>query len=537
MAKAKKRFGATDIGAELLPIMTRGLYRDPLDTLREYVQNSIDADATEVTVKISSDLVSIRDNGHGMKPDVAQAAIRLGMSEKDPTEDVGFRGIGIYSAFNICETLEIFTRPSRGGTSRILFEFSRIRESLEEEELQRMQGQPSQLSLEKLLAGAVSVEQVETSPLSGKGTLVMMVGIRGDVYKKLTSRVEVRKYLESVVPAPFRKDFRYKRDLEKKFEAEDYNIVNLKLDVDGVVDQCYKPYSDSMFTHQEGKSLKFFDLKNQLGSGRLGFAWVCINDARKVLPRSELRGLLVRKFGFAVGDRDYFAKFFSRLVYNNRITGEIIITDPGLLPNAARSDFEPSPLHDSLYLAFGTLAGNISKWADGIQNEFKATEELETISPAVFEVIQTIQESERDIAILLRLSNQLVSYEKRLDTHKQRLKSSNPKLLARTVKALKEGKSQITEILEARPQAKGKRQRVKKRRRAQAAAPSESELTHAKDKPANLSELLSSLDLDVSKEMLIFIDYIENEVLHRKLSQQEYSDLLEELGEYLEKTL
>jgi len=42
---AKKKFGAQDIGAELLPVITRGLYRDPLDALREYIQNAIDAKA------------------------------------------------------------------------------------------------------------------------------------------------------------------------------------------------------------------------------------------------------------------------------------------------------------------------------------------------------------------------------------------------------------------------------------------------------------------------------------------------------------
>jgi len=38
----KIRFDKKDIGAELLSILTTGLYRDTLDTLREYIQNGID---------------------------------------------------------------------------------------------------------------------------------------------------------------------------------------------------------------------------------------------------------------------------------------------------------------------------------------------------------------------------------------------------------------------------------------------------------------------------------------------------------------
>ena len=117
MRDKRKQFGPKDIGAELLPIITRGLYRDPLDALREYIQNSIDAEAKSVYVKVTPDLVSIRDDGNGMAREVAQRAIRLGMSEKNPKHDIGFRGIGVYSAFNICDRLEIYSRTTAAEES------------------------------------------------------------------------------------------------------------------------------------------------------------------------------------------------------------------------------------------------------------------------------------------------------------------------------------------------------------------------------------------------------------------------------------
>jgi len=39
----RTRFSKEDIGGEPLPILTSGLYRHKLDTLRHYVQNAIDA--------------------------------------------------------------------------------------------------------------------------------------------------------------------------------------------------------------------------------------------------------------------------------------------------------------------------------------------------------------------------------------------------------------------------------------------------------------------------------------------------------------
>ena len=86
----KIRFNKKDIGAELLSILTTGLYRDTLDTLREYIQNGIDAGATSMSIKITPDTITIEDNGQGMTEVVTRHAIRLGISDKNPITSVGF---------------------------------------------------------------------------------------------------------------------------------------------------------------------------------------------------------------------------------------------------------------------------------------------------------------------------------------------------------------------------------------------------------------------------------------------------------------
>jgi HSP90 family molecular chaperone len=40
-------FSKEDIGGEILPILTTGLYGNTLDALREYIQNSVDAKTSE----------------------------------------------------------------------------------------------------------------------------------------------------------------------------------------------------------------------------------------------------------------------------------------------------------------------------------------------------------------------------------------------------------------------------------------------------------------------------------------------------------
>src|SRR4030043_2094636 len=137
MTEEIRRFEKEDIGGELLPILTTGLYRDVLDTLREYIQNGIDAKAKCIELRVDPDQIVIDDDGIGMNKDDARKAIRLGISDKNPVQNVGFRGIGIYSAFNLCNSVEMFTKHKKDNTYRISFDFKKIREEILKEQERR----------------------------------------------------------------------------------------------------------------------------------------------------------------------------------------------------------------------------------------------------------------------------------------------------------------------------------------------------------------------------------------------------------------
>ena len=107
----------SDIGAELLSILTRGMYLDPLDALREYVQNGVDAKAKNIFIKIRQNTVVIEDDGEGMNATTMRKAIRLGISDKNPAKDVGFMGIGLYSSFHLCDKLLIYSKTKNVSPS------------------------------------------------------------------------------------------------------------------------------------------------------------------------------------------------------------------------------------------------------------------------------------------------------------------------------------------------------------------------------------------------------------------------------------
>jgi hypothetical protein len=334
-------FGKQDIGAEILPILTSGLYRDTFDTLREYIQNSIDAQSEHIRLEIDPDVISIRDDGSGMTAPAARRAIRLGISDKNPLDHVGFRGIGVYSAFNLCDRLTIYSRTLGDDYEHVLrFDFARMRNDLISEAERRKQDLPSSLHLEGLLNSTVSATVSEPTMIRSHGTLAVMSGLLTDVYERLMDWEQVRQYLENVVPLPFNPDFRFKEEIEERLETESTRIVPLTLKINAREEPLYRPYTNDIFSNGGRYSPKFVEVNG--GGERFGLAWVCINDARKVLPNKRLRGILIKKFEFSIATRDFLEPFFGRTVYNRRITGELIVQHPDLIPNAARSDFEPN---------------------------------------------------------------------------------------------------------------------------------------------------------------------------------------------------
>ena len=129
-----------EVGGELLDILSRGLYSDAKDALREYVQNGVDAVAEDIVITVDGSRVVIRDDGHGMDEEGIRAARRFGMSSKSPRDMVGYRGIGIYSSFGICEEMTISSRQA--GMANLIgwtFRFGEMRRLLESDKVLRCQ--------------------------------------------------------------------------------------------------------------------------------------------------------------------------------------------------------------------------------------------------------------------------------------------------------------------------------------------------------------------------------------------------------------
>src|SRR6266702_5624873 len=152
--------GVDDIGGELLSILSTGLYTNPLDCIREYVQNAVDANASTATIKITGNSVHVFDNGDGMSLEELVQARQFGLSLKSLTEHVGFRGIGIYSGFDLCNRLRITSKKAGDVRQNLLvFEFGAMKAQLEEDK--RKSANERKTSLVELLSTHTKVCRIQ----------------------------------------------------------------------------------------------------------------------------------------------------------------------------------------------------------------------------------------------------------------------------------------------------------------------------------------------------------------------------------------
>ncbi len=376
-----------DIGGELLAVLSKGLYPNPLDCIREYVQNAVDAQAKTVTIKITGNSVLIFDDGSGMSLEELVQARQFGISPKSLTEHVGFRGIGIYSGFDLCNRLLITTKKTGETKAHILeFDFGSMK-TLQERE--RQESQNPRTSLTQLLTTYSHFMQEPDDP-DRHYTMVQLEDISDTHIDQLADREKLRKYILLNLPIDFDDDFPYKEAIYEHIRKyiKNYNAVKIILETDSApreivcrpnIPNLRKPDLDVIY-----------NAKNE----RIACYWACLHVGGGRVPEeyADYRGFVYRIKGFTIGDNrrlhDRFKKGSATLYW--WYVGEIFVLDHNVIPNAARDDFEASIAKSQLEI--------------GVQ---KKLNDLETI-------VSDYQKQGRADAILERSAHQLQEIEEKV---------------------------------------------------------------------------------------------------------------------------
>lgn len=370
-----------DIGGQLLPILSKGLYTNPLDCIREYVQNSVDAGAKHVNIRITGNGVTIHDTGLGMDEEQLKAARKFGISAKDLAHHVGFRGIGIYSGYDLSNRLIITTKKSGSPLQYVMrFDFAGMKKELGTKPA-------GTVSLEALLTRFTSFKKEPAHQLDSSFTIVELEEISDVHLRKIADRSELRHYILQNLPVDFDSRFDYRGQINTYLSSNvpAYKAVTIKLQSDGEKDEIVsKPPLTKLRAPQFG-AIKAADGKV------LAYYWACLNQEIGILnddnltlsakghfKPSDWQGFAYKCKGFTIGNRNQLVKMFklgSGTLYR-WFTGEIYVIDDQVIPNTARDDFEANAAKSNLEIAVGETMSELETAADNLRERTRCDQKI-----------------------------------------------------------------------------------------------------------------------------------------------------------------
>lgn len=318
-------FTSDDVGVMLLESITRGLYHNPLNSVREYVQNEFDAGAREVRITASSDKVVIVGNGTGMSREELLSARRIGYSTKDARVDVGFRGIGIWSGVAICDEVLVSTKKRSETLGHVLkIDAKGLRGDIEQ----------GTLPLIESLSRRVSIRAMEREEFRGKqGTSVELRGLLPENLPSL-DRESLLTYAQQILPVRVNPGYKYAEDVERQLQrlVKDYRTIRIFVNER----EAFRPPHEAIRTIPPS-----FDILKNDRDETIAVAWYAISEQGAVRPDS--RFLIYKKKGFTIGDTTRSNLLILKTTDRHAFawaTGEVHVLADEVVPTSERIDFE-----------------------------------------------------------------------------------------------------------------------------------------------------------------------------------------------------
>jgi hypothetical protein len=345
------KFEPGDIGARLLESITRGLYDGNLNCIREYVQNCIDSKAKkiEVVLENGNENLVIKDDAAGMDKIGIKSALRLGWSDKTE-EDIGWRGIGIWSGVSVCKKLVIITKSQNGGKYVVEIDCDKLKKEIEK----------NKDIFEVLTAITSEIEEESLGKSEGNQhfTEIRLEKILPQL-RTVFNQDDIKKFLENTVPAPFNEEFYQGKEIEKWLNEKGVKMPQSEIFFQN--ERIFRPPRKSIETFSNFISKEFI-VKGDL----IAVAWFVTTKNNKIISEDN-GGIVFKKKGFTIGDTNLVIKLHNKS-YNKWQIGEIHIVTKEIRENSPRNNFESSDNLEEFLHDVGDFIGQLSS-----QNRYQSS--------------------------------------------------------------------------------------------------------------------------------------------------------------------
>jgi len=337
-------------GAGLLETITSGLYNDNSNCIREYIQNAIDSlrgiedqnrQRIELSIENNGNTIRIRDYGVGMNYDELYEALKIGYSTKNIDEDIGWRGVGIYSGVPNFRKIVIATKKDGG---RKLVASVNCDKFLE---LAQSRSNTAKYVLEQAIDGPTEEDDPDFQP----GTLISLVELRPGQGTYFTEEMIKFKIIRTVPLKLANSSFkeRIKTFLEGVGIAEPKHSLIFK-NKDGNEEELFRPIINDDLFDPDSFSHYIYTYKKR----PIFAVWTVTAKENKEIEKGSLRspppsykrihhGLIFKKKLMTIGKSDQpedTVKNYFNGTYHYWNFGEIHILSKEIRENAGRENFE-----------------------------------------------------------------------------------------------------------------------------------------------------------------------------------------------------
>lgn len=355
--------GRPIVGADILRLITAGMYNNPLVVYREYLQNSADAIAAQggAYCSVSVDLdpvnseITIIDNGIGLSPDEAgPCLIDIGRSRKDREVDRGFRGIGRLCALAFADRIIFTTRScAEESVTQVTWDGRLLRDV-----------DHTGIDAEAAIKKCTSIRLLPGGSWPDRFFQVEVQGVSRHAAATLLNPELVRRYIGEVCPVPMASSFPLAVEIER-FLATHSGYFVLDVRMKGSDTPIERPFGQSipLTDHYQApyRRLETIVIPSPHGGDAAALLWLAHTPYSGSIPKGlSIRGIRARVGNIQVGTDRSFDHLFLEPRFNGWCVGEVHIVDKGIVPNGRRDYFEPSPHLRHLENHIGAIAHRIS---------------------------------------------------------------------------------------------------------------------------------------------------------------------------------
>lgn len=347
------------VGSFFLETLTTGMYEDPFHSIREYVQNGLDAIQDAVRAGLISDedgrilisvggtvrapSISIRDNGTGIPRERAYSTlVSLGASRKTPAHHAGFRGIGRLGGIAYCTTLRFTTKaPGEPVATIVEWDCGRVRSYF------APGAEP--IDVREVVRKSVKT-RTEPHPEATHFTEVEMIRLV-NLGEEFVEPAKLQPYLRQVCPVEYGDNFDYADQVRQLAVAygEKLPVVQLEMRQRRERVPIHKPYKNSYPTGRRNVFSKLHSIESFMRKDHGWYGWIGVSEFPGEIVDDTAAGVRFRAKNIQIGRSELIEELAAELTtagserrLQRWAVGEIFITSNEVVPNARRDGFEDS---------------------------------------------------------------------------------------------------------------------------------------------------------------------------------------------------